>query len=336
MADLNTTTAPVLTAPPLLLADPGVPSPEEAQLPRSVPLAPPTQLQVKFWGTRGSIPVSGGDYSRYGGNTVCVSLTSDTGHLFIFDAGSGIRPLGVALQKAAKQPDGHPASGYLFLSHSHWDHIQGFPFFQPAFAPHAQLSIIGCSDRTQKLVDLLAGQQEWDYFPVPLSSLPAHLMFYAMCGGECRLDGAEIATLLQKHTLPSLAFRVKLGEWNVVYASDNEPLSPPVIGDHLLGYDVIDERLVDFARGADMLIHDSQYTPEEYPSRVGWGHNIPEVAVDTAIHAGVKRLVLFHHDPEHTDAQLDAMLARAQARARRLAGDKLEVISSHDGMEFTL
>ncbi len=309
---------------------------EDAQLPRATPLAVPTCVQVKFWGTRGSIPVSGAGYEEYGGNTVCVSLTSDSGHLFIFDAGSGIRPLGVALQQQAHAPHGQPAIGYLCLSHSHWDHIQGFPFFKPAFAARAELSIIGCSDRTQTLVNLLAGQQEWSYFPVPLASLPAHLKFYAICGGECRLDGADLATLLQKHTLPSLAFRLKLGGWNFVYATDNEPLSPPTLGDNLLGYDVIDQRLVEFARGADLLVHDSQYTRDEYSQRIGWGHNIPEVAVDTAILAGVKRLALFHHDPEHNDAQLDAMLARAQARARRLADDQLEVFSARDGLELTL
>jgi len=329
-------TIPISSGGMVLAPQSGDEMSEDPQLTRTTPLSVPTRLQVKFWGTRGSIPVSGAGYERYGGNTVCVSLTSDSGHLFIFDAGSGIRPLGVDLQQQARGPHGHPAVGYLCLSHSHWDHIQGFPFFKPAFAPHAQLGIIGCSDRTQTLVNLLAGQQEWSYFPVPLASLPAHLKFYAMCGGECRLDGADLATLLQKHTLPSLAFRLKLGGWNFVYASDNEPLSPPTLGDSLLGYDVIDQRLVEFARGADLLVHDAQYTMDEYLQHIGWGHNTPEVAVDTAILAGVKRLALFHHDPEHSDAQLDAMLACAQARARRLAGDQLEVFSARDGLEVTL
>lgn len=329
-------TIPISSGGMVLAPQSGDEMSEDPQLTRTTPLSVPTRLQVKFWGTRGSIPVSGAGYERYGGNTVCVSLTSDSGHLFIFDAGSGIRPLGVDLQQQAHGPHGHPAVVYLCLSHSHWDHIQGFPFFKPAFAPHAQLGIIGCSDRTQTLVNLLAGQQEWSYFPVPLASLPAHLKFYAMCGGECRLDGADLATLLQKHTLPSLAFRLKLGGWNFVYASDNEPLSPPTLGDSLLGYDVIDQRLVEFARGADLLVHDAQYTMDEYLQHIGWGHNTPEVAVDTAILAGVKRLALFHHDPEHSDAQLDAMLARAQARARRLAGDQLEVFSARDGLEVTL
>ena len=308
-----------------------------AQVERNQALPAPTKVQVKFWGTRGSIPVSGDSYRRYGGNTVCVSVTSDTGHVFIFDAGSGIRPLGLDLQQAAAAPGGAPPTGYLLLTHTHWDHIQGFPFFRPAFAPNARFGIIGCSERTQKLVELLAGQMDWSYFPVPLASLPAHLTFHAMCGGECRLDGAKLTMLLQKHTLPSLAFRVQLGEKSVVYATDNEPLSPPAPADDaLLGYDVIDERLVDLARDADLLIHDAQYSLEEYPSRIGWGHNIPEVAVDAAIRAGVKCLALFHHDPDHNDDALDAMLARARARADRLAPGALQVISARDGMEFPL
>src|SRR5207253_2108812 len=126
----------------------------------------------------------------------------------------------------------------------------------------------------------------------------------------------------------------KLADRNIVYASDNEPLNPPALGDSLLGFDVIDRQFVEFCQGADLLVHDAQYTLDEYAGHIGWGHNVPEVAVDTAIHAGVKRLALFHHDPMHDDAQLDAMLAQAQARARRLGAADLEVISAHDGMEL--
>jgi phosphoribosyl 1,2-cyclic phosphodiesterase len=309
---------------------------EDAQLPRTQALERPTQVTVKFWGTRGSIPVSGSDFVRYGGNTSCVAISSDTGHLFILDAGSGIRPLGLELGKAAAQPGATPTSGYLLLSHSHWDHIQGFPFFRPAFAKNARFNIIGCCEEAQTLVTLLAGQMDHCYFPVQLDNLPAHLSFHALCEGDYQLDGAELAVLVQKHTLPSTAFRLKLGDQTIVYASDNEPINPPSHSDKLLGFDVIEERFVDFCRGADLLVHDSQYTMEEYPSHVGWGHNVPEVAVDTAILAGVKRLVLFHHDPEHTDEQLDAMLEMARARARRMGAAHLEVVSAQDGLELKL
>lgn len=317
------------TSPPPV-AD--LPPEHSAQLDWATPLATPTRLFMKFWGTRGSIPVSGITYQRYGGNTSCVSVTSDSGHLFIFDAGSGIRPLGVDL---VEQAAGRPVAGYLLLSHSHWDHIQGFPFFQPVFAKQNRLHILGCTDGAESLADLLAGQMERAYFPVALAALPAEISFHSIHDGEHMLDGARIAVLTQKHTQPSAAFRLKLADWNLVYASDNEPLSPPVIGETLLGYDVIDRKLVDFARGADLLVHDAQYTVEEYPQRIGWGHNIPEVAVDTAIRAGVKCLALFHHDPMHSDEFLDAMLLRAQERARRLGAAGLEIISAHDEMELT-
>jgi phosphoribosyl 1,2-cyclic phosphodiesterase len=317
------------------MADRAAPDREDVQLPRLHPLAPPQQVTVTFWGTRGSIPVSGPQYARYGGNTSCVSVRSDTGHLFIFDAGSGIRPLGIALREAAAA-DHHHTAGYLLLSHSHWDHIQGFPFFQPAFSKSAQFSIVGCCEQVESYAELLSRQMEHCYFPVPLASLPADLRFYTLCDGQYHLDGAELAVLVQKHTLPSTAFRLALGAWSVVYASDNEPLSAPgPATDALMGFDVIDRHLVEFARGADLLIHDAQYTLEEYPARIGWGHSVPEIAVDTAIHAGVKRLALFHHDPEHSDAQLDTMAARAQERARRLGSD-LEVVSASDGLALTL
>ncbi|HMA37160.1 MAG TPA: MBL fold metallo-hydrolase [Chloroflexia bacterium] len=305
------------------------------QLPRPQALAIPQRLQVKFWGTRGSIPVSGPEYQRYGGNTSCVSISTDSGHLFILDAGSGIRPLGLALGAAAHAA-GVPSTGYLLLSHSHWDHIQGFPFFQPAFARNARFSIIGCCEEAETLQTLLAGQMEHCYFPVPLAGLPAQLSFHAVCNGEHRLDGASIAALVQKHTLPSTAFRLQLGRWKIVYASDNEPLNPPTAGAQLMGFDVIDERLVAFTHGADLLIHDAQYSLEEYPHHIGWGHNVPEVAVDTAIRAGVKRLVLFHHDPNHSDDQLDAMVAGAQERARRLGAAGLEVVGARDGLALDL
>lgn len=324
--------------------DLAVPSPDErtrsVQLARATPLAPPTRLSLKFWGTRGSIPTCGPAFMRYGGNTSCVSLQSDTGHLFIFDSGTGIRELGLSLAPshgALPAPYEAGIKGYLLLSHTHWDHIQGFPFFEPAFHPRNHFNIIGCSNCARTLASLLAGQMEQTYFPVSMEGLAAQFEFYSFCNTTFPLEGAQITVRTLKHSNPSTAFRVDLAGRSVVYATDHEmivPLAVPV-GDALTGTEILDPQLLELAAGADCLIHDAQYTAAEYVSKVGWGHSTVETAVDTAIRAGVRRLYLFHHDPQHTDSDLDAMLALARARAARLGGDRLAVFAAADGDEWT-
>ncbi len=313
------------------------------QLRREKPLAPPTTLQLRFWGTRGSIPVSGPEHTRYGGNTSCVSLTSDTGHLFIFDCGSGARELGRYLLS----PDWPPAAslkpqngkktieGYLLLSHSHWDHIQGFPFFVPVFQPGNRFNIIGWSSCSQTMAGILTGQMEQIYFPVNLVDLPSELNFYSIQFRDAGLDGARVSGQLLKHPIPSTAFRVELGGKTFVYATDHEPHSVPSPDQKTLWDEqVIDKNLVDLARNADVLIYDAQYAVAELANKVGWGHNSGEVGVDTAIKAGVKLLVLFHHDPGHDDAMIDSLLAAARRRAAMLGNTTLEIIAAHDGLDL--
>lgn len=318
---------------------------EAVQLPRIKPLAPPTKLQLSFWGTRGSIPVSGVTYNRYGGNTSCVSLTSDTGHLFIFDCGSGARELGNYLlsdwrPSSEPEPD-NPArsiSGYIFLSHTHWDHIQGFPFFGPVFKPGNRFNIIGWSNCSQTLGSILAGQMEYIYFPVSMEQLPSRLNFYSIQHGEARLDGAKVCGRLLKHPTPSTAYRVELAGKVLIYATDHEPheLPPENLDGKLLDYNVISRDLVELAEGADVLIHDAQYSNAELIEKVGWGHSSVEVAVDTAIKAGVKRLILFHHDPAHDDSTIDGLLAAAQQRAAMLGNSQLQILAAYDGMSVEL
>jgi peroxiredoxin/phosphoribosyl 1,2-cyclic phosphodiesterase len=311
------------------------------QITRAAPLAPPTRLRLKFWGTRGSIPTCGPAFVRYGGNTSCVSLESDTGHLFIFDSGTGIRDLGLALQPnhgpAPAPYDQLGVKGYLLLSHTHWDHIQGFPFFEPAFNPRNHFNVIGCSNCARTLASLLAGQMEQTYFPISMEVLAAQFEFHSFCNTAFALEGAQVTVRTLKHPNPSTAFRIDLAGRSVVYATDHEMLgSPPVpLPEDLSSPDILDPQLLDLAAGADCLIHDAQYTAAEYEGKVGWGHSTVETAVDTAIRAGVRRLYLFHHDPQHTDADLDAMLALARRRAARLAGSRLAVFSAADGDEWT-
>ncbi len=324
---------------------------EAVQMPRPAPLATPTKLQLAFWGTRGSIPVSGTNYTRYGGNTSCVSLTSDTGHLFIFDCGSGARELGNYLLSEQWRPafeDKHerngksysPAkniNGYIFLSHTHWDHIQGFPFFSPVFEPGNRFNIIGWSNCSQTLGSILAGQMEYIYFPVSMDDLPSKLEFYSIRHGEARLDQAKVTGRQLKHPTPSTAYRVELAGKVLVYATDHEPIKlPPLEANTLLADELLDTELIHWARGADILIHDAQYSAAELVEKAGWGHSSIEVAVDTAIKAEVKTLILFHHDPSHDDAQIDALLSTARERAVLLGNGKLEVQAAFDGMKLDL
>ncbi len=308
------------------------------QLRRAEPLAEPTRLQLRFWGTRGSIPVSGLSHVRYGGNTSCVSLTSDTGHLFVFDCGSGARELGQHLLENAWMDQGKAGlSGYIMLSHTHWDHIQGFPFFAPVFQPGNQFNILGWSNCSQTLASILAGQMEKIYFPVSLDSLPSELNFYSLQFNGAVLDGAKLTGRRLNHPLPSTAYRLELGGKTLVYATDHEPRNLPDLKPHtLLGDDVIDPKLVELAWGADVLIHDAQYSLPELAQKVGWGHNSGEVAVDTAIKAGVKHLILFHHDPAHDDQAIDTILQAACWRAEALGHKELIITAASDGMALDL
>ncbi len=308
------------------------------QLRRAQPLAAPARLQLRFWGTRGSIPVSGLAHVRYGGNTSCVSLTSDTGHLFIFDCGSGARELGQHLLETAQtDKEKKGIEGYIVLSHTHWDHIQGFPFFAPVFQPGNRFNILGWSNCSQTLASILAGQMEKIYFPVSLEALPSELNFFSLQFNGAVVDGAKLTGRLLKHPLPSTAYRLELGGKTIVYATDHEPHSLPDLPPaSTLGDDVIDPKLVELAANADILIHDAQYSLAELVQKVGWGHNAGEVAVDTAVRAGVKHLVLFHHDPAHNDRAIDTILQSARWRAEALGRQNLKITAASDGMALDL
>jgi ribonuclease BN (tRNA processing enzyme) len=311
------------------------------QLPRTTPLSTPTNMQLRFWGTRGSIPVSGLDYMRYGGNTSCVSLTSDSGHLFIFDCGSGARNLGNYLLSPEWQSRAGTANiqGYILMSHTHWDHIQGFPFFGPVFRAGNQFNIIGWGSYEQSLPKIMAGQMVQHYFPVGFDALPANLEFFSTTNlhSTFELDGIRVSYHLLNHPLPSLAYRLDLKDKALVYATDHEPYHVPELQDGvLLDYDTLDRKLVEFASEADILIHDAQYSATELPQKIGWGHSSIEVAVDTAIRAKVKQLILFHHDPNHTDGIIDLMLNTAHQRAASLGYNDLTIIAANDGLNLEL
>ncbi|MBD89568.1 MAG: hypothetical protein CL940_04470 [Deltaproteobacteria bacterium] len=285
-------------------------------------------LHVTFWGTRGSSPTPGHRTRIFGGNTSCVSVESGD-QVFICDAGTGMRDLGMRLIRDKRLP----FEGHLFISHSHWDHIQGFPFFSPVYIPGNTLHVYDPAEREKRVYDLLSGQMQGDYFPVDFSSLNAHILPDRLEEAGRSIGGVHVSAMMLNHPGGSYAYRFDTGEQIVVYATDNEiDTELDTSADPSLPR-AIPERFVNFARGADLLIADAQYTEEEYPSKSGWGHSRVFTAVDFAIEAGCKQLALFHHDPMHSDADVQQIEVAARARVAR-RGSNLVVFAAREGLEL--
>jgi phosphoribosyl 1,2-cyclic phosphodiesterase len=283
-------------------------------------------MRVRFWGTRGSVPTPGPSTVRYGGNTACVELRTNSGGFFIIDSGTGIRELG--LQLARK---GVAVSAHLLLGHTHWDHISGFPFFTPAFVPGNHLVIYGARDLDRSLRDVLAGQMHYTYFPVPLGDLRADIEFSELEEGEITIDQAVVRTHYLNHTAVCMGYRIEADGASIAYITDHEPYGPPNSGVKHGG----DRRLVEFIRGVDLLIQDAQYTPAEYVERRGWGHGTTDYVTDVAVEAGARRAALFHHEPTHADDEIDRMVEYCRARARARGSD-VKIFAAAEGQEIDL
>ncbi len=275
-------------------------------------------MHIRFWGTRGSIPTPGPTTVRYGGNTACVEVRDSTGALLILDAGTGLRELGIYLMSAN---GARPFNVDLLLSHLHWDHIQGIPFFRPAYVPNSTLRITGPKQSKTSMKDLLGLGMDDPFFPVDLDDLPARIEMGEMQdGSDQRFGPYRVRSVSIVHPAPALAYRIEADGRAVVYATDTEdPFSGkpnPVIA---------------LAEGADTLIHDAQFVKSDY--KKGWGHSTIEAAIDVAARAKVKRVVLYHHDPDRNDDALDHIGRDAQRAGReRLAG--LEVLVAREGLEL--
>ena len=275
-------------------------------------------LKVRFWGVRGSIPTPGPATIKVGGNTACVEVRCGT-DLVIFDAGTGLRPLGGALLKEM------PVKAHLFISHVHWDHIQGFPFFVPAFVPGNSFRLYGMINVTGTLEETLSGQMNYPSFPVCLKDMGAEMSFHDIREGQT-IDlpgGTRVQNARLNHPSGVLGYRVQHGGRAVVYATDTEH------------YAITDPKLAKLAQGADVLIYDATYTPEEYAGKVdgvprtGWGHSTNEEGARIAKELGVKQLVLFHHDP----AQNDEAVAEKERRARTIFP---ETVAAREGLVIEL
>lgn len=270
-------------------------------------------FQIRFWGVRGSIATAGERTAQVGGNTSCVEVRCG-GQRLILDAGTGLRALGDSLL-AEKQP----IDAALLLSHFHWDHIQGLPFFVPAYLPSTKLTIVGSSDGRHSLRDKLSRQMTEPHFPVQLDDLSAELGYrearpnQALEIGDVRVKVARL-----NHPGGVFAYRIEHAGRSIVYATDTEH------------YACVDPVLKSLAEGADLLIYDAQYTPEEYRgdggrSKVGWGHSTYVAGVEVARAAGVRKLVLFHHDPQRTDEGV----ARIESLGREMFAD---TVAAREGM----
>ena len=283
-------------------------------------------MHVRFWGTRGSIPTPGHRTATYGGNTSCVEVRTADGTLIILDCGTGIRELGLDLLRSRSGP--HRI--YLLIGHTHWDHIQGFPFFTPAFLPGMELNIYAPSGFQRSLEDSLSGQMQYSYFPVKLHELSSRIHFTELEEGFFRIGEVLVETQYLNHTAPTISYRISSEGTTVAYVTDHEPFWNSTDG---LFQHPGDQRHVAFLRGADLVIHDSQYTCEEYKTKLGWGHSTIDYATDVAIAAGVRRLALFHHDPGHDDATIQRL--ETEARARALAANAaLDVFAAAEGMQI--
>src|SRR5919202_1853812 len=290
-------------------------------------------MKIRFWGTRGSVPTPGPRTARFGGNTSCVELRAADGTCLVVDCGTGAREMGAhLLAEQAQPPDIH-----LLIGHTHWDHIQGFPFFGPAYVPGCQINVYSPPGLEETLEASLSDQMQYTYFPVRLNDLRARILFRELGEGRFQIGGVTVETQYLNHTAPSLGYRLKVGGCTIVYASDHEPYWWPGQAPRKVWTPVHpgDARHLAFLEGADVLIHDAQYLDREYPAKRGWGHSTGNYVTDLAALAGVKQVVLFHHDPTHDD-RLVAATARAAIRRAAAHGSALQILAAAEGMEIVL
>ena len=255
-------------------------------------------MRLKFWGVRGSTPTPQPENLRYGGNTSCVEVRLGE-ELYIFDCGTGFRTLGHQLRR---ESNGRPVSAHIFVSHFHWDHIQGIPFFAPLYDKAENRFYFHSSSRTRSLKRVMEEQMAAPYFPVDMSEMKAHRDFYDIEEGKVQFGEATVEAMWLNHPQGCLGFRLETKSGSVVYATDNEP-----------GNELFDKNLRKLAAGASVLIYDAQYLPSEYEARKrGWGHSHWREAVNVVMESGAQELILFHHDPDHNDTCIDNVVREAR------------------------
>lgn len=288
-------------------------------------------MRIRFWGTRGSIPTPGRHTVRYGGNTSCVEVTSEGGSLIVLDGGTGVRGLGRHLLARGEGP----VHGHLLVGHTHWDHIQGLPFFAPFYVPGNRWTLYGPRAAGRPLRETLARQMDGESFPIPLEGLAAELHCLDIEEGDHRVGDVEVTAQSLNHSSPALGYRLRADGRTVVYACDHEPSPDWSPGCRPEALPSADRRHAEFLAGADLVIHDAQYTAAELVGKRGWGHSSADYVVDLCRLSGVRRLALTHHDPERRDDDIDGIVAALNESLSR-RGEDLEVFGAAEGQVLDL
>ena len=314
------------------------PSGDGSARPGPLPDFIPPSTRVKFWGVRGSIPVPGSSTVGYGGNTSCVEVRAD-GEIIILDAGSGMRELGISLEE---EFGAQPIRCTLLISHTHWDHIQGLPFFLPAYHRKNSLRVLGYEGARASLAAILAGQMETSFFPVSLRDMPSSISIEELKEMEFTIGRVKVQARFVNHPGICVGYRLATTNGTIAYFPDNEPYEVLKLAQGKPDSDearafAADARskLVEFLRCTDILIIDAQYTDEEYAAKIGWGHGSLSSAVSLAIDAEVRKLFLFHHDPNHDDKMVENMVEAARMLVLE-SGRPIEVEAAREGAEIWL
>ncbi len=277
-------------------------------------------MLIRCWGARGSIPVSGSNYNRYGGDTACIEIRTTGDSVVIIDAGTGIRRLGNLLLAEDKH------AYTLIFTHVHWDHVIGLPFFRPLFLKNTQLSVFGCPFHLDSFENTISPVMQMPYFPVNIENVKAKITHKDFCEGSMKIDDMTITAIKLSHPNGGLGFRFEEDGVSFVYLTDNE-----------LGYQHPDglkrKDYVNFSKGANLLVHDAEYLPEEYRTTRKWGHSTCTDALELALEAGVSRFGLFHHNQDRTDEGVDQMVEGCRRKAE---GRKIEIFAMSQNQEIKL
>ncbi|HET9771802.1 MAG TPA: MBL fold metallo-hydrolase [Acidimicrobiia bacterium] len=272
-------------------------------------------MNVSFFGVRGSTPCACRDLARYGGNTACVALEAPGHEPVVLDLGTGLRYWGET------QPQDGTFRGSALVTHLHWDHVQGLPFFVPVLRPGARLDVYGPPPESMSLEAAFHEFLRPPFFPVEVKDLEGEIVFHDLLDEDLAVGDAKVTSRQVPHVGRTAGYRIQFDGSTVAYVSDHQ--APPD------GSFAVDDNVLELADGADLLIHDAQYTPEEFPAKATWGHCTIDYAVHVAAEAGAKRLALFHHDPSHDDETLDG-LATAAVAAGEARG--VEVLAAYEGL----